>query len=66
MQRLLIVAGAALLLAGLLWPWASKLGLGRLPGDFVIRREGFTFYLPLATCLVVSALLSVVVWLLRR
>jgi hypothetical protein len=66
MQRFLIVAGAALLLAGLLWPWASKLGLGRLPGDVVIRREGFTFYLPLATCLVVSALLSVVVWLLRR
>lgn len=66
MQRFLIVAGGALLLAGLLWPWASKLGLGRLPGDVVIRREGFTFYLPLATCLVVSALLSLVVRLLRR
>ncbi|RTZ74012.1 MAG: hypothetical protein DSZ00_05295 [Gammaproteobacteria bacterium] len=43
MQRLLIILGAILLALGLLWPWLQKSGLGRLPGDIVVRRENFTF-----------------------
>ena len=58
MQRFLIATGALLLLAGLLWPWLSKLPWGRLPGDIAIEREGFSFYFPLGTSLLVSALLS--------
>lgn len=66
MARLLIFAGIALLVIGLLWPWLSKLGLGRLPGDIVIRREGGAFYFPIVTCILLSALASLALWLFRR
>ncbi|MDB5461968.1 MAG: hypothetical protein JWP28_3282 [Phenylobacterium sp.] len=66
MSRLLIAAGIALLLAGLAWPLLSRLGLGRLPGDIVVRRGGFVFYFPLMTGLIVSAAVSLLLWLLRR
>jgi ribose/xylose/arabinose/galactoside ABC-type transport system permease subunit len=66
MQRALITIGVAVLLTGLLWPWLSKLGLGRLPGDFRIQTGNSVFYFPLATCLIVSLALSAVLWLLRR
>jgi len=65
-SRLLIVLGVVLVLIGLLWPWLSKLGLGRLPGDILIRRDGFTFYFPLTTSIIVSILLTVILWLLRK
>ena len=58
MSRTLIIFGLVLVAAGLLWPFLSKLGLGRLPGDLVIERENFTFYLPLGTCLLISVVLS--------
>ena len=51
MARFLIVLGLAILFVGLLWPYLSKLGFGRLPGDIVIERENVTLYVPLATCL---------------
>jgi len=51
---------------GLLWPWISRLGLGRLPGDVVIERGNFHLYFPIATCILVSAVLSFIVWLLNR
>jgi Protein of unknown function (DUF2905) len=44
----------------------TRLGLGRLPGDIVIQRDNFTFYFPLVTCLVVSAVLSVILWAFNR
>jgi hypothetical protein len=66
MQRTLIAVGAALLLAGLLWPWLSKLGLGRLPGDIRIETENGVFYFPITTCIIVSLVLSLVLWFLRR
>jgi hypothetical protein len=65
-QRLLIVVGLLLLVAGLFWPYLGRLPIGRLPGDFVVRRGGFTFYAPLMTGLVLSVLLSVLLWLFRR
>lgn len=66
MQRALIIVGAVLLAAGLLWPWLSKLGLGRLPGDIRIETESGGFYFPIVTCLVISVILSIVLWLFRR
>ena len=66
MQRALIVIGIALVLIGVAWPWMAKLGLGRLPGDIRIEGEHGGFYFPIATCLIVSAVLSLVLWLLRR
>jgi hypothetical protein len=62
----LIVLGVVLVVAGLLWPWLSRVGLGRLPGDIRIQSENGVFYFPLVTCIVISAVLSLVFWLLRR
>ncbi|GGC96063.1 DUF2905 domain-containing protein [Aquisalinus flavus] len=66
MQKLLIIAGIVLVLAGLLWPWLSRLGLGRLPGDIVFRGENTQVYFPIVTCLILSALLSFAFWLFNR
>jgi len=66
MQRILIVAGALLLIAGIAWPWLGKLGLGRLPGDIRIETEHGMFYFPITTCIIVSVVLSLIVWLIRR
>lgn len=63
---MLIAFGILLVLIGLAWPWLSRLPLGRLPGDIVIERDGLKVYFPLVTMLLVSALLSFVLWLLRR
>jgi hypothetical protein len=64
--RWLVSLGLALVLVGLAWPWLSKLGLGRLPGDIVIERGQSRFYFPVVTCLIVSAVLSVVLAWWRR
>jgi hypothetical protein len=66
MQRALIVLGLLLLAAGLFWPWMSKLGVGRLPGDIRIQTENGVFYFPIMTCIVISAILSLAFWLFRR
>jgi Protein of unknown function (DUF2905) len=66
MAKLFILTGVVLLLVGLIIFAAERFGLGRLPGDIVIEREGFTLYLPLATSLLVSLGLTLVVWLLSR
>jgi hypothetical protein len=66
MQRFLILAGLVLLLTGLLWPWLSKLGLGRLPGDIVIERENTRIYFPIATSILISLVLSLIFWLFRK
>ncbi|MCF8721826.1 DUF2905 domain-containing protein [Nitrospina gracilis] len=65
-QRVLIVLGVALLAVGLLWPWIGKLGLGRLPGDITFRRDNFSFYFPITTCIVLSALATLIFWLFRK
>lgn len=66
MQRWLIIAGIIVLAVGLLWPWLSKLPFGRLPGDIHIERDGFSFFFPLMTGIVISVIISVVLWLFRR
>jgi len=66
MQRILIAIGVVLLLVGLLWPWLSSLGLGRLPGDIRIETENGIFYLPITTCVIISIVLSIVIWVVRR
>ncbi len=66
MQRTLIIVGLLILAAGLLWPWLSRLGLGRLPGDIVIRRDGHTIYFPLMTSVLVSVVLTLLFWLFRK
>jgi hypothetical protein len=66
MQRLLIVLGLVAIVAGVAWPWLRKLPLGRLPGDIHLVKEGFSFHFPIATCIVISVLVSVLMWIFRR
>jgi len=66
MQKLLITLGLVILAIGLLWPVITKLGLGRLPGDILVRREGFTFYFPLTTSIVVSVVVTALIWWFRK
>lgn len=65
--KTLLVIGAVLAGLGLILLLAGRVGwLGKLPGDIVVRREHFTFYFPLTTCLIISIIVSFVVWLFRR
>ncbi len=66
MSRTLIVIGLILVVLGLLWPWLSRLGLFRLPGDIVIERDNFRFYFPITSMLLISVVLSLILWLFRR
>jgi len=61
-----MIIGIALVLLGVAWPWVAKLGLGRLPGDIRIESEGGGFYFPIVTCLIISVVLSLVLWFFRR
>jgi membrane protein implicated in regulation of membrane protease activity len=65
-RRILIIAGIILLVVGILWPYLTRLGLGRLPGDIAIERQNFRFYFPVVTSLVISVVLTLLFWLLRR
>ncbi len=64
--RTLIFFGILLLLAGLLWPWLKHLPLGRLPGDIVIEKENFRFFFPITTSILVSLVLSLIFYLLKK
>ncbi len=65
LQATLLLLGLLFLAAGLLWPFLSRY-LGRLPGDIVVRKPGFTFVFPIVTCLVLSLLLTLLLWIFRR
>ena len=65
-SRILIGLGLLLVLVGLLWPVLAKLGFGRLPGDVLIQRDGFSLYVPLATSILVSLILSLVLWMITH
>lgn len=65
--RMLIVAGLVIAAVGALLLLSGKIPwLGRLPGDILVKREKFTFYFPLATSLLISLLLSLILWLFRK
>jgi hypothetical protein len=66
MARFLIITGLILLVAGLLWPYLARLGLGRLPGDIVIERGSTTFYFPIMTSIILSVVLSAVLWMIGK
>ncbi|MEW6776399.1 MAG: DUF2905 domain-containing protein [Bdellovibrionota bacterium] len=65
-SKALIIAGLVLVALGLLYEFGgSFLKLGRLPGDIAVERENFRFYFPLATSLLISAVLTLIFWLAR-
>ena len=66
MSRMLIITGLCLVILGVLWPWLQKAGLGRLPGDIIMERDGFRLYFPITTSIIVSIVISLIFWLMRR
>jgi uncharacterized protein HemY len=66
MQCLLIGIGLVLVIAGIAWPLLSRIGLGRLPGDVMVQRGSTSFYFPIVTCIIISVVLSALMWLLSR
>ena len=66
MQKLFIILGLIFILIGIFFPLLAQLRIGKLPGDFVVKREHFTFYFPLATSIILSILLSILFWFFRK
>jgi hypothetical protein len=66
MQKVLIIAGLILLIAGILWPWLGTLPLGRLPGDIMINRPNLKVYFPITTMVVISLVISLILWIFRK
>jgi hypothetical protein len=66
MQRILVISGVLLIVAGLGWRWIGNIPFGHLPGDIHIVRQGFSFHFPVMTCIVISVVLSLLIWLVRR
>ena len=66
MNKTIIYLGILIIVIGLLWPYISKMPLGRLPGDITIKKEGFQLYFPVTTMIVISLVISVVLWLFRK
>lgn len=65
-SRFLVTLGILLVLAGIIWPFLQRMGIGRLPGDIVVEREGFRFYFPVVTSLLLSLLLTLILWFINR
>jgi len=66
MNRVLVVLGVVLLLVGIFWKQVSALPFFRLPGDLVLDRPGFKFFFPFTTMIIISVVVSVVLWLFRH
>lgn len=65
-QKILILIGIAILIAGFLWPWISKLPFGKLPGDIVVDKPNFKMYIPITSMILISLIISFVIWLIKR
>lgn len=66
MRNTLIIIGIIILIMGLLWPWLGKLPIGRLPGDIIIEKPGFKLYIPITTMILISIVLSLILWIFRK
>lgn len=66
MAKWLVILGVIFILVGVAWPWLSRLGFGHLPGDIYIERKGFSFYFPVTTGIIISLVLSILLWIFRK
>ena len=66
MPKLLIILGVILIAVGVAWLIGERLGLGRLPGDILIERGNFKLYIPVMTSVIISIVLSLILWLINR
>lgn len=65
-QKILILSGIAILIIGILWPWISKLPIGKLPGDIVVDKPNFKMYIPITSMIIISLVISFIIWLIRK
>ncbi|HSL89795.1 MAG TPA: DUF2905 domain-containing protein [Ignavibacteriaceae bacterium] len=66
MQMYLLIIGAIIILLGLFWPFISKLPIGKLPGDIIVDKPGFKLYIPFTTMVIISTIISLIIWLFRK
>lgn len=66
MQKIFIIVGVFFLIVGITWPLLKKLNLGHLPGDIIIQKENFSFYFPITTCIIISIIVSIIFWVLKK
>jgi len=66
MQKILITLGIVLLSAGIFWKWIGKIPFFRLPGDIIIENDSFKFYFPIVTMILISALVSLIFWIIKK
>lgn len=65
-QKILIAAGILIITIGFMWPWISKMPFGKLPGDIVVDKPGFKFFFPITSMVILSLLLSLIIWLFKK
>jgi hypothetical protein len=65
-QKILIAAGIIIVITGFLWPWISKLPIGKLPGDIVVDKPNFKFFFPITSMIVISLVISFIIWLIKK
>jgi hypothetical protein len=65
-QKLLLITGFVIILLAFAWPWVSKIPFGKLPGDVFFKRGNTSLYLPIATCILLSLLFSIVIHFIRK
>lgn len=66
MTRILITIGLLMIVIGLAWPLFSKFGIGHLPGDILIKRKNFTFYFPITSCILISLIVTLILWIINK
>lgn len=66
MQKAFIIGGVLLVIIGILWPWLAKLPIGRLPGDIIISKPELKVYIPITTMVLISVIVSVILWLMKK
>ena len=65
-QKIFIIIGVLFIIVGLLYPLLKDIGLGRLPGDIVIKKENSSFYFPIVTCIIISILVSLILMFFKK
>ena len=66
MNRTIIAIGLFIVIIGLAWPIISKLPIGRLPGDIIYKKEGFSFYFPITTMIVISVIVTALFYFFKK
>lgn len=66
MNKSIIYIGILIIAVGFLWPWLMKLPLGKLPGDIAIKKEGFQLFFPITSMILISLVITLILWLFKK